>query len=321
MRAAVIREFGRPPDYTDFADPTPQSGETIVTVTASAINVLTLSRAAGAHYTADSTLPVIPGVDGVGTTPDGTRVYFQQPRPPYGGLAERAPALSGRLVPVPDGLDDVSAAAAAIPGMSCWLPLSLHARVRPGESVLVNGATGASGQMAIQVAKHFGARQVIATGRDESQLGSLSEIGADSVISLAQPTEDLRRAIRNEAARSSIGVVLDYLWGPSAENIIGALGGPRAPRGAERIRYVSIGSIGGESIPMPSALLRSSGLEILGSGFGSVTPDQALTAIREFFGAYAGAHFRISTEPHPLSEVARLWGRTGGGRRLVFTPR
>jgi NADPH:quinone reductase-like Zn-dependent oxidoreductase len=319
VRAAVIREFGRAPTYAEFPDPTAGPGETLVSVTASALGVLTLSRAAGAHYSASRELPIVAGVDGVGRTPDGRRVYFQTPRPPFGALAERAPVRTDRLIPVPEGLDDISAAAAAIAGMSCWLPLTLRAPIRPGESVLVNGATGSSGRMAVQVAKHLGAARVVATGRDPAKLATLRALGADRVLPLGGPPEELRRTIREEAAASSIGVVLDYLWGPSAESILAALGGPGAPRGADRIRYVEIGAIAGDAIALSSTLLRASGVEILGSGIGGATDVQVLTAFREFLSACETARFRVETDPRPLASVEQAWGRTGEERRIVFT--
>ncbi len=231
MKAAIVREFGNPPYYGDFADPAPQPGETVVSVTATAVSTVVRGRASGAHYSAGTALPFVPGVDGVGRTPEGRRVYFAFPRPPFGSMAERVVISADRLVPLPEGLDDATAAAAANPGMSCWIPLTLLSPIHPGESVLVNGATGVSGRMAIQVAKHLGARKVIATGRDEAKLRTLPELGADVVLSLRQPAETFRDALRKEARDSDLGVVLDYLWGPSAETILAALGGPNAPRG------------------------------------------------------------------------------------------
>lgn len=319
MKAAVVHAFGAPPTWEEFPAPVPQPDELLVSVTAAAVNPLVLTRASGAHYSAGTTLPFVAGVDGVGTTPDGQRVYFTLPRPPYGSLAEQAPVPAKRLVPVPDALPDVTAAAAAIPGMSSWIPLTRLAPVRPGESVLVNGATGAAGRTAVQVARHFGARSVIATGRDPSQLAALASLGADVVLPLGDPWEAFRQRVRGLAGRSQLGVVLDYLWGPSAEAILTALGGPGAPRGSARVRYVSVGSLAGEALSLRSALLRSSGLEIVGTGIGAVRDDETLSGVREFLEAFVPAHFRVETESQPLASVAQHWGRTGGSRRLVFT--
>jgi NADPH:quinone reductase-like Zn-dependent oxidoreductase len=319
MKAAIVREFGQPPYYGDFADPTPQPGETMVSVTATAVSTLVRGRAAGAHYSAGTALPFVSGVDGVGRTSEGRRAYFAFPRPPFGSMAERAVVSADHLVPLPEGLDDATAAAAANPGMSCWIPLTLLSRIHPGESVLVNGATGISGRMAIQVAKYLGARKVIATGRDEAKLRTLLELGADVILSLRQPAETLRDAVRKEAHDSEVGVVLDYLWGPSAEMILAALGGPNAPRGASRIRYVQIGSLAGTTITLESSLLRSSGVEILGSGLGSVTDKELVAGIDQFLKAFVSGRFRIAIDVQPLSDVERAWNQPSGEKRLVFT--
>jgi NADPH:quinone reductase-like Zn-dependent oxidoreductase len=319
MKAAIVRAYDRPPSYGDFEDPTVNTGETVVSVKAAAVSPLVVSRASGAHYSADVALPFVPGVDGVGRTSDGRRVYFSFPRPPFGSMAERAPVSLDLLAPVPDELDDAPVAAAAISGMSCWIPLTGRARIQAGESVLVNGATGAAGQMAIQVAKYLGARKVIATGRDEAKLRKLSELGADVVLPLGQPSDQFREAIRKEARESSVGVVLDYLWGPSAETILDALGGPNAPRGPSRIQFVQVGTLAGPTISLAGTKLRSSGLEILGTGLGSSTNQDLVTGIGEFFKALAAGRFRVAVEVHPLSDVERSWRASAGDKRIVFT--
>ena len=319
MKAAIVRAFDRPPYFGDFEEPIVKSGETVVSVKAAAVSPLVISRASGAHYSADTALPFVPGVDGVGRTSDGRRVYFSFPRPPFGSMAERAPVSLGLLVPVPDELGDASVAAAAISGMSCWVPLTGRAPIHAGESVLVNGATGAAGQMAIQVAKHLGARKVIATGRNEAKLRKLSELGADVLIPLGQPTDQFREAIRKEARESSVGVVLDYLWGTSAETILDALGGPDAPRGPSRVQFVQVGTLAGPTISLAGTKLRSSGLEILGTGLGSVTNQDLLAGIGGFFKALAAGRFRVAVQVYPLSDVERSWSATAGDKRVVFT--
>jgi NADPH:quinone reductase-like Zn-dependent oxidoreductase len=319
VRAAVVRELGQPPVVGDFPDPEAGAGEVIVSMTASAVNPLTLTRASGAHYSAPTTTPFVAGVDGVGRTPDGRRVYLRDLRPPFGTLAERAPVRTDRLVPLPEALSDVAAAAVAVPGLSCWNPLVNRAPIRPGESVLVHGATGASGRMAIQIAKHLGARAVVAMGRNREKLATLREIGADLVIPTDQPADAIRSAVRSAARDFRVGVVLDYLWGPSAEPLLDGLGGPDGPRGPETIRYVQIGAIAGPKVTLESMILRSSGLEILGSGIGSSTVEAVLGSLRDMFAATVSAGFRLDTEERPLSDVGASWGTTGEERRLVYT--
>jgi len=318
VKAAVVRELGKPPRFDTFDTPVARTGETIVSVMAAAASPLAVSRVQGRHYSADTALPFVAGVDGVGRTSDGRSVYFSFVRPPFGSMAELAPVATRYTIPLPDGLDPTVAAAAAVPGMSCWVPLTGRARPRAGESVLVNGATGVSGRMAVQVAKHLGVSTVIATGRNEAKLREVGGLGADVVLPLGQPADTLRAAVREAARRSHLGVVLDYLWGPSAETILEALGGPDAPRGASPVRFVQVGTVSGPTITLPGATLRSSGVEILGTGLGSVESPDLMAGIGEFLRALASARFQIDTEVHPLSEVERVWDRALGERRLVF---
>src|ERR1700679_1357221 len=146
-------------------------------------------------------VPLIPGVDGVGRLEDGTRVYFGMVRPPFGTLAERAVTAPHMCLPIPEALDDVTVAAIMNPGMSSWAAL-LRAHFVAGESVLILGATGVAGQLAVQVAKRLGARRVIAAGRNPETLERLPMLGADAVISLAQPREALVAAFKNERAKA-----------------------------------------------------------------------------------------------------------------------
>lgn len=319
MKAAIVHAYGEPPRYGEFAAPRAESGEIVITVQASSVSPLALTRVSGAHYSAGISPPFVAGVDGVGTTPEGRAVYFGFPRPPFGSLAEETVVALDHTLPLPRGIDLPTAAAAAIPGMSSWIPLMVHAPIRPGESVLVNGATGIAGRLAVQVAKHLGAHRVIATGRSETTLRPLAALGADVLLPLDQPPEAFREAVRREARDSAIGVVLDYLWGSPAELILSALGGPMAPRGPARIRFVQIGQMAGATITLGSALLRSSGVELVGSGIGSSTDAEVFRRIGEFLEALATRHFRIVTKLEPLASVEQVWPRSSQAARLVFT--
>jgi NADPH:quinone reductase-like Zn-dependent oxidoreductase len=321
MKAAVVREAGQPPVFSDFSEPQPEADEAIVTMVAAAVNPLTLSRAAGTHYSASTPPPFVVGTDGVGRTEEGTRVYVAQARPPFGTFAERAPVSKSRLLRLPDSLSDSLAAAVAIPGLSCWNPLVHRAPIRAGQSVLVHGATGAAGHIAIQVARHLGARSVIATGRDRAKLEALRGIGAERSIPLDQPPDAIRTAVRDAIREFEVGVILDYLWGPTAAAVIAGAGGPDGPRGPAVIRYVQIGAIAGPTIPLDSAVLRSSGLEIIGSGIGSSTLQEMRESLTALFAATVSAGFRLDTNVRPLSEIGRRWGTTGEDRRLVFSLR
>jgi NADPH2:quinone reductase len=186
-----------------------------------------------------------------------------------------------------------------------------------GESVLVNGATGVAGQQAIQVAKVLGARRVIATGRDQEALEKLLVLGADETIWLQQESEALAEAFRG--AMQGVDVVLDYLWGPSAEMLLAAAKGHGAPKGERRIRYVQIGSMSGETISLQGGALRSSGVELMGSGLGSLSAAAIVESLKKMYDVAASTGLRIDTEVVPLSEVETAWGRAESGRRMVFT--
>ncbi len=159
MKAAIVQGAGQAPVYGDFAEPVLLPGESRVTVTASALSHLALGRAAGTHYSAAGSFPFVAGVDGVGRLDDGSRVYFLALRAPYGSMAEYSVARAGHWVGVPDALDDVTAAAIANPGMSSWAALAERAKLQAGETVLINGATGISGRLAVQIARHLGAKR------------------------------------------------------------------------------------------------------------------------------------------------------------------
>ena len=199
MKAAVIHSFDRSPCFESFAQPTTQDGEVLVQVRVAALHPVVRAMANGTHYGSSSQIPSIVGLDGAGRLQDGTRVYFGALRKPFGSMAEFSVALKSFCVPIPHELDDETAAAIMNPGMSSWLALKLRARLIAGETVLVLGATGAAGQLAIPLAKILGARRVVAVGRNEEALKRLPELGADETISLLQADEDLIAAFRRSA--------------------------------------------------------------------------------------------------------------------------
>ena len=199
----------------------------------------------------------------MGRLEDGSRVYFILPRAPYGSMAERAVVPASQCLPLPDGLDDVTAAAIANPGMSSWAAYTERAKLKAGETVLVNGATGTSGRLAVQIAKHFGAKKVIATGRNIDALGSLAALGADVTIPLVGSDAELEQKFKQQFAEG-VDVVIDYLWGNSAERLL--IAGAKAGAEGVPIRFVQIGSLSGTDITLPSAVLRSSAIELMGSG-------------------------------------------------------
>ncbi len=322
MKAAIVKAAGSTPVYGDFEEPVAHSGQTIVTVTASALSHFTKSRASGSHYSADSNFPAIAGIDGVGRTTEGQRVYFVLPEAPFGALAERSLVEGRHCIPLPAHLDDVTAAAIANPGMSAWAAMRERAQLKAGETVLVNGATGTAGRLAVQLAKYLGAAKVIATGRNQAELEEVRSLGADVTIPFTLGTLHPLGAKRYEEAlmrefANGVDVVLDYLWGESARTIIAAVA--KSVEDATPVRFVHVGGASGqESIDLPGAGLRSSAIVLMGSGLKSVRSSALLEAIKGVFEATIPAELKIATKAVPLSEVEEYWSAPGKPR-VVFT--
>ncbi|MGA7343524.1 MAG: zinc-binding alcohol dehydrogenase family protein [Terracidiphilus sp.] len=315
MQAAVVNVLGQAPKYQPFPDPAPQEGEALIQVRAAGLHPIVKGLASGSHYAAGGELPAVPGIDGVGVLPGGRRVFFVFVRKPWGTMAERAAAPISKCIPLPDGLSDVQAAAIANPGMSGWLSLKERARLNPGETVLVLGATGVAGQLALQSARLLGARRVIAAGRN---VGALASADVDAVISLNEPEDAIREAFAAQAA-AGIDVVVDYLWGRPTELLLEALAGGFKASATHRTRLVEVGSSAGPTITLPAATLRSIDLTLLGSGFGAVPLDGILAAIPTLFSLAAAGSLKIDVEPVPLADVEAAWSRVEKGRRIVFT--
>src|SRR5277367_4438101 len=221
MKAAIVVEAGKTPIYGDFKEPVPANGEVRITVSAAALSNVVKSRASGTHYSSSGELPFVVGIDGVGRLDDGRRVYFVLPKAPFGSMSEKTVAPPARRLPLPDDLDDVTAAAIANPGMSSWAAYKERAKLKAGETVLVNGATGASGRLAVQIARYLGAKKIIATGRNSEALQSLTALGADVTITLKADETALEEAFKAQFA-AGVDVVVDYLWGRSAEMLLAA---------------------------------------------------------------------------------------------------
>ncbi len=319
MKAAIVIEPGQTPVFADFNDPVPQEGEELITVTAAAMSQVTKSRASGAHLTSPGSLPAVVGIDGVGRTQDGRRVYFVSPEEPFGGMAEKVAVSVDQCVPLPADVDDITAAAIAIPGMSSWAALKERAHLIAGENVLVNGATGTSGRLAVQIAKYLGAKRVIATGRNISVLKQVEALGADVTIPLNQSPKELETAFMEQFVGEGVDVVLDYLWGQSAEILIVAAA--KAGKDAVPIRFVQIGAVSGRDITLPSAALRSSALVLMGSGIGSISLGGLVGAINGVLQAVVPGKLKIKTQAVPLANVEDAWNKDSGNSRVVFVVR
>ena len=314
MKAAVIEDFGRPPAYRDFADPEPTGSEELVEVVAAGLHQIVRGRASGQHYSAHGQLPMIPGVDGVARRSDGSLAYFGGVRPPYGTFAERAAAPM--LMPLPDGLDPAVAAASMNPGMSGWNALALRAELQAGQSVLVLGATGASGQTAVQAAKLQGAADVIGVGRSVEALREVAEL-ADHTVRIDESSDWPAEVA---ALAGSVDVVIDYLWGEPADALMRALIAGRT-ESTQRLSWVQVGSMAGPTVNLDAALLRSSNLQLIGNGLGSLPMDRIATQMPVFLEHLAAGRLHVTPARRRLSDVTDAWSEEiPSGQRLVVLP-
>jgi len=322
MKAAVIKGAGKTPVYGDFEMPVAKAGDELISVRAAALSNLTKSRASGSHYSSDGVYPAVAGVDGVGVREDGRRVYFAMPEAPFGALAEFCPVNSRRCVEIPDSLNDITAAAIANPGMSAWAALMERAHLVAGETVLVNGATGTAGRIAVQLAKYLGAGKVIATGRNVEELEEVRQLGADVVVPFSlgvlhpSGAEDYEEALK-KVFETGIDIVIDYLWGESATTILVAIA---KTVDETPVRFVHVGAASREeNIYLPGTALRASAILLMGSGIGSVSRLSLMRSIRNVFEAVQPAGLKIATKAVPLSKVEEVWEKATGKPRVVFT--
>lgn len=316
MKAAVIYPNTGFPQYIDFPAPVAQAGEVLADVKAVAIKHLDKSRASGSHYSSEVPAGAgrIAGGDGVCLLPDGTRVYGIAVN---GMLAEKAVIHANRIVPLPEGIDDAVAAALPNAVIGSAMGLLFKADIQPGDVVLVNGATGFTGRVAVQLAKHYGAGKVIGTGRNEHSLQELLSLGADEVLNIAK--DDFKAQLDNIPR---IDIVIDYLWGKSAELILNRLKGDGSFSNA--VRYVSIGSMSGDKIELSAAILRSVNIQLSGSGLGAWTRQQVgqlfSKILPETFELAAAGRLVVATDKVKIADIAKLWEmEVADGRRLVVT--
>jgi NADPH:quinone reductase-like Zn-dependent oxidoreductase len=321
MNAAVVTSFAEPPHYQQFDVPRPGGAdEALVDVLAVGLHPRVRSGAAGAHYTSTGTLPMIPGIDAVGQRPDGKRIYFVAADDVIGTMADKAVASPRRSIELPDNADAAKVAAAMNPAMSSWVALRRRVPIQPGQSVLVLGATGNAGAMAVQVARRLGAGRVVGAGRDPGRLHALAEAanGADVVVQLTGDREATDSALATAAAESDI--VLDYLWGQPAQQAIVALLTARSDRG-RALDWIQIGAVAGPAIELPSVALRSANFRLQGSGQGAVSAQAYLAELPSLVDEINQGTIAVTANTTPLAQVEQIWTRPDvPGQRTVLVP-
>jgi NADPH:quinone reductase-like Zn-dependent oxidoreductase len=275
------------------------------------------SQADGSHYTSSDELPLVPGIDGVGRAPDGTLRYFVLPDTTMGAMAEQTVVDLRRSVVLPEGSDPVLIAAAMNPAMSSWVALRRRISFEPGQRVLVLGATGSAGQVAVQVAKRLGASHVVGAGRQPERLAALTALGADATVALDGAPAGV--ADRLGRAAADVDVVIDYIWGqPTADAMISVVMNRTDP--GQPLSWIEIGSMAGPAAAIPSAALRAARLQIVGSGQGSVPARDFVAELPGLAAEISSGAFQIDARPVPLADVEAAWTDTDSSQRLVITP-
>jgi NADPH:quinone reductase-like Zn-dependent oxidoreductase len=312
VRAAILHEYGVPPEPGEFRDPEPGDGQEVVEVLAAGLNPVDVSIASGTFYGGRPPLPCVVGREGVGRRAGGERVYFDGSAPPFGSFAQRAPIDPQDAIPLPEGLDEALAVCFGIAGLAAWLGLEWRGGLRQGETVLVLGASGVVGRVAVQAARLLGATRVVAAARSREGLEQAVELGADATVQIGA-VDDLAGALA-EAAGGGVDVILDPVWGEPAAAALQA-----ANRGG---RLVQIGQSAGPEALISSAAVRGRVLEILGhTNFAA--PREIKRAAYERMAAHAAAgELRLDVERVPLEDVADAWARQQASphRKLVIVP-
>jgi NADPH:quinone reductase-like Zn-dependent oxidoreductase len=319
MNAAVVTSFDEPPHYQPFEVPQPaDEAEILVDVLAVGLHPRVRTGAAGAHYTSRRTLPMIPGVDGVGRRQDGRRIYFAAGSDVIGTMADKAVVDIRRAVELPDDTDVAKVAAAMNPAMSSWVALRRRVPIEPGQGVLVLGATGNAGLMAVQIARLLGAGRVVGAGRDPGRLGALTSLGADEVVPLTGDQDTTDRALG--AAAGEVDIVIDYVWGRPAERAIMALLTSRADR-SRAMNWIQIGAMAGPTIELPSVALRSANFRIQGNGQGAVSTAAYLAELPSLVREINAGTIAVKANTVPLADVEAIWTRSDPpGERTVLVP-
>jgi NADPH:quinone reductase-like Zn-dependent oxidoreductase len=316
MRAAVVTAPDAPPVCADFPEPMVPPGHEPLHLVGAGLHNIVRGLASGRHYgRGQMTYPLVPGIDAVARTGDGRLVYTGYARPPFGTMAEQL--FAPFQAEVPAGADPLAIAAGMNPGLSGWMVLTARRKeVGALGTVLVLGATGMSGSLAVQGALALGAERVIAAGRDPEALERLRGAGATTVSLAHDGPDGLEQALADAVSETSPGLVLDYLWGPVAEAAFAALG--RSGEDTEaNTSYVQIGSLAGLEASLPADLLRSRRIRITGSGAGSVSHEEMLAEAPEVMARFAEGSLHLPYTAFPLSRIDEAWAHTGRSRVVV----
>ncbi|KAJ4332471.1 hypothetical protein N0V87_008338 [Didymella glomerata] len=314
VQAAVVNAWGEVPKYQNLDLPQPTETQVRIKVLAAGLPNLVRSRAAGQHFTTAGTSPPhVPGTDGVGTIiPSGELVYFNALGAPTGSFAEEINVGKSNVFRLPEGAYPDAIALLANGVMSSWMALTARAGIVPGKSesfdVAVVGATGVSGQAAVQIAKAMGAGKIVAIGKPGAKLEKTKKLGATALIGLTEETDF------SEAA--DVDIVLDYLWGDVAKAVLPGIVAKRMNK-SQRLTWIEIGALGGDSVQVTGALLRSANVALLGCGPGSWTFPELHAQMPAMLKCMVDNELESEHVVVKLAEVEQWWSETTGPRKLV----
>jgi NADPH:quinone reductase-like Zn-dependent oxidoreductase len=321
VKAAVVTGPDATPEYADFPEPQVDDGYELVDLVAAGLHPIVRSLAAGRHYGSSQSWPTVPGIDAVARTSAGDLIYTGFVRPPYGTFAERMAVPNRVRMALPAGADPVKVAAGLNPALASWM--LLKARVRDVGSlatVLVLGATGMAGYLAVQHARILGATRVVAVGRNPERLARAAALGAATVV-LSGDREADAAAIVDALGGTTPSIVLDFLWASAAETAFASL----ARRGLEEdtadIAYMQIGAAAGPEAAVPAALLRSRRIRISGSGAGSAQIADIMAEVPVYMQRIADRSVDVPTKTVPLSSISKAWTASADDTyRVVVVP-
>jgi NADPH:quinone reductase-like Zn-dependent oxidoreductase len=311
MRAAVIRQSGATPVLDQFADPQPGQGLSVGALVAASLNPLDVLIVNDQLPFRRLQPPCVAGYEAVVQLGDGTRWYVAGPPAPYGALAEMVPVPDSAGFPVPVGLDPGLAAALGVAGIVGWVSLDHRAHLQTGETVLVLGAGGSAGQLAVQSARILGAGRVVGAGRGKD-LGQAADRGADAVVDLAD--DQAIDAGLAAAAPGGYDVIVDFLWGAPAPHAM-----DHANVGA---RYIQVGSAAGPTSTITAAAIRNKLLTLVGQGTVGTPAEVRRAAYAQLMRHATDGKFTLDLEQTRLDDISQTWERLKAGppRKLVVTP-
>jgi NADPH:quinone reductase len=313
VRAALVTAYGEPPEFGKATLPEPGPGQVPVSVELAGLNPVDIAIASGKFDAGAPELPYTPGLEGVGRTADGRRVWFDVPALPVGSFSERCVIDEARAIELPEGVEPAQAIPFGVAGMAAWLGLGWRGQLSPGETVLILGAGGSVGQIAIQAAKLLGAGRVVAATRSERGRQRALDLGADAVTGTDGEKAELVRAFR-EATAGGPDLVLDGLWGPPAEAALASI--------AYGGRLVQVGNSAGKEVNLLAGPLRGGLVSILGHRNFHAPHHVQAEAFRTMCSHSVEGRLEVELEVLPLERAAEAWllQQQSPGRKLALAP-